>query len=290
VADKFLLGDEVRSRPIEALIAPYLSVGAQEPWAGWEAGKTTAEQAVIERFRSFGLLTIVGAGLIDGINPCAFATLIFLLSYLSAFERKGRDLLATGAAFTLGVFLTYLGVGFGFLRFLASLSILNLVGKWIYGLTLVLCLALAWGSLTDYRKARQGRLQDMSLRLPDRLRGWAKALIRKGVGMRRFVLGSFALGFGVSLVELACTGQVYLPTIIFVLGIPQWRTQASLALLIYNLVFIVPLVGVFLLVYWGTTSQQLTAWLTQRTAAIKLGTAVLFLLLAAWLGYSILTI
>jgi len=290
VGGGYLLGDQVRGRAIEALIAPYLSTGAAEPWAGWEGKSKAVEQTVVDRFRSFGLLTIVGAGLIDGINPCAFATLIFLISYLSAFERRGRDLLATGAAFTFGVFVTYLGVGLGFLKALSSLPFLNVIGRWIYGATLLLCLALAWGSLADYRKARQGRLQEMTLRLPDRLRGWAKVLIRKGVSMRGFVLASLVLGFGVSLVELACTGQVYLPTIIFVLGIPAWRTQASLALVIYNVMFIVPLVGVFLLVYYGTTSQQLTTWLARHTAKVKLGTAVVFLLLAGWLGYSLVAL
>jgi hypothetical protein len=52
--------------------------------------------------------------------------------------------------------------------------------------------------------------------------------------------------------------------------------------------FVLPLIGVFLLVYFGTTSKQLLGWMNRRTAAVKLGTAVLFLLLAAWLGYSIL--
>jgi len=109
---------------------------------------------------------VIGAGLLDGINPCAFATMIFLISYLSVRKRQGRELLATGGAFTLGVFLAYLGVGLGFLKFLTSLAILDVVGKWIYALTLVLCLALAWGSLSDFRKARAGRLEDMSLKLP----------------------------------------------------------------------------------------------------------------------------
>jgi hypothetical protein len=37
---------------------------------------------MVDRFKSLGLLTIVSPGLIDGINPCAFATLIFFISYL----------------------------------------------------------------------------------------------------------------------------------------------------------------------------------------------------------------
>ncbi len=290
VGREYLLDDEVRARAIEELIAPYLASGATEPWQDWEGQKEAAERSIVERFRSFGLLTVVGAGLLDGVNPCAFATMIFLISYLSFRKREGRELLFTGAAFTLGVFLTYLGVGFGFLKFLTALPFLNVIGKWVYGVTALICLALAWGSIADYRKAKEGRLEDMSLKLPERMRGWIKTLIREGSGAKCFVLSSFALGFGVSIVELACTGQVYLPTIIFVLGIPEWRAQASLALVLYNLMFIIPLVVVFLVVYYGTTSQQLIDWMTKHASTVKLGMAALFLVLAGWMAYSVLAL
>jgi cytochrome c biogenesis protein CcdA len=290
VGDRYLVGDEIGGRSIEELIQPYLATGAAEPWAGWEANKHVAEKTIMDRFRSLGLWTVIGAGLLDGVNPCAFATMIFLISYLSVRKRQGSELIATGAAFTTGVFLAYLGVGLGFLKFLTSLPVLNVIGKWIYGLTLVLCLGLAWGSFNDYRKARVGQLEDMSLKLPDRMRGWIRRLIREGSRARNYVIGSLFLGFVVSIIELACTGQVYLPTIIFVLGLPEWRLKATLALLVYNLMFILPLIVVFLLVYFGTTSQQLTRWMTARAAAVKLGTAILFLLLAGWLGYSIVTL
>jgi cytochrome c biogenesis protein CcdA len=289
VGEGYLVGDEIGASAIERLVQPYLTSGAAEPWAGWEAGRETAEKTILERFRSFGLWTVIGAGLLDGVNPCAFATMIFLISYLSVRKRQGRELLATGAAFTAGVFVAYLGVGFGFLRFLTSVAILSTVGKAIYGVTLVLCLALAWASFADYRKARQGQLEDMSLKLPDRLRTWIRGFIREGSRARNYVLASLVLGFAVSIVELACTGQVYLPTIIFVLGIPEWRPRAAIALLSYNVMFIVPLIAVFLLVYYGTTSQELMDWMTRHTAAVKLGTAVLFVLMAVWLGYGVIS-
>ncbi|MGC8786006.1 MAG: cytochrome c biogenesis CcdA family protein [Anaerolineae bacterium] len=290
VGDSALVGTEITGSSMEELIRPYLETGAPEPWAGYEAQKEVAEKTILERFRSLGLWTVIGAGLLDGLNPCAFATMIFLVSYLSVRKRQGREIIATGAAFTIGVFFAYLGVGLGMLKFLTSLPVLNTVGKWIYGITLVLCLSLAWGSFSDYRKAKQGKLEDMSLKLPDRMRGWIRFLIREGSRARNYVAASLVLGFVVSIVELACTGQVYLPTIIFVLGLPEWRARAVAALIVYNLMFITPLIIVFLLVYFGTTSQQLTRWMTRRAAAVKLGTAVLFLLLAGWLGYSITTL
>jgi len=289
VANTSLVADDISVGALEALIQRYLSSGSAEPWAGYEEQKEAAEQTIVDRFRSLGLLTVIGAGLIDGLNPCAFATMIFLVSYLSVRKRRGRELLATGAAFSAGVFLAYLGLGLGLLKFLTTIPVLSTIGKWIYGLTMLLCLGLAWGSFADFLKARQGRLEDMSLKLPDYLRGLERRLIREGSRARSFVLASFGLGFVVSIVELACTGQVYLPTIIFVLGLQEWRARATLALVVYNLMFVLPLIVVFLLVYFGTTSQQLTGWMLRRAAAIKLGMAVVFLLLAAWLGYSILS-
>ncbi|MBM4431469.1 MAG: hypothetical protein FJ026_14165, partial [Chloroflexi bacterium] len=136
VGDSALVGNEITGSSIEAVLQPYLSTGAAEPWLGWEAQKEIAEQTILARFRSLGLWTVVGAGLLDGVNPCAFATMIFLISYLSVRKRQGRELLVTGAMFTLGVFLAYLGVGLGFLRFLTAVPALEIIGKWIYGLTL----------------------------------------------------------------------------------------------------------------------------------------------------------
>jgi cytochrome c biogenesis protein CcdA len=290
VGQTYLLAEAVRAPAIEAALAPLIDAGSPAWWLGWESEAGQVEQTIVQRFQSFGLLTVIGAGLIDGVNPCAFATMIFLISYLSLNKRKGRELLATGAAFTAGVFLTYIGVGFGLIKFLSALPFLNAIGKWVYGLTAILCLALAWGSLVDYRKAREGRLHDMGLTLPDRLRELSKRLIRQGTSAKRFVLSAFLLGIGVSVVELACTGQVYLPTIIYVLGVPALRARATLSLLLYNLMFIAPLIGVFLLVYFGTTSEQLVGWLTKRAAAVKLAMAILFVVLAAWLILSIIAL
>ncbi len=287
IGDAYLAGSDIRAPAIETLLTPYLQSGSPEPWAGFEENAGEAEQSIVDRFRSFGILAVMGAGLLDGINPCAFATIIFLLSYLAVRKRTGKTLLAVGAAFTLGVFITYLLVGFGLLKFLTALPFLDVISKWLYGITAVICLALAVGSISDAIKARKGKLEDMSLTLPKRLRGVTHKMIREGSSSKWYVLSAFGLGLVVSLIELACTGQVYLPTIIFVMGVPELRAKATLSLLLYNLMFIVPLVVVFLLVYFGTSSQQLTEWMKKHAATVKIIMAVFFVLLAAWLIYSI---
>jgi cytochrome c biogenesis protein CcdA len=194
-----------------------------------------------------------------------------------------------GGAFALGVFVAYMLVGLGFYHVLNLLGdLLTRLGRWVYGLTAVFCLVLAVLSFVDYLKARRGDIGDMSLNLPHKLRMRINATIRKTRKSRAFVAGAFVTGIIVSFLELACTGQVYLPTIIFVMSVPELRTQATLFLLIYNLLFIAPLVVVFVLAYYGTGAKQFSNFLQERAATVKLGLSFLFLALGGWLIASLL--
>jgi hypothetical protein len=288
VGDDYLLGPDVNPTRLEEVLARYLERGAEAFWEGWEAQREDVELGLLERFRSFGVLTVIGAAAVDGLNPCAFVTIVFLLAYLSAMGRRAMTILAVGLSFTLGVFLTYLGVGVGLLRVLVSLPFLDTIGRWVYAAAALLCLVLAAGSIYDYLQARRRKPEEMALKLPTPLRKWVNRIIREGAGVRSTAPVAFITGAGVSLVELACTGQVYLPTIIFVLGVPAMRGRALAYLLLYNVVFIVPLVVVFVLAYSGTTSHQVAAFVSRRTGAIKLATAALFVVLAWWLLQAII--
>ena len=287
VGEDCLVGrDEVTLENIRAALDKYVSGGAEAAWRDFDPEQSG--KSIIERFRSFGMLTVVGAGLLDGLNPCAFATIVFFISYMALLDRKGREVLAVGGAFALGVFLTYLLVGLGLRKALEQLPLLTMLGRWVYGVTAILCLILAVFTFLDYLKARRGEPQTMTLRIPLRLRRRINRVIREGAQARAFVPVALATGFVVSIIELACTGQVYLPTIIFVMGVPEMQGQAFLYLLLYNLAFILPLVVVFVLAYFGTTSEQLGMFVNRRTATIKLGTALLFLVLAGWLLIAVL--
>lgn len=153
----------------------------------------------------------------------------------------------------------------------------------------LVCLTLAVLSLDDYRKARRGQAKDMALRLPDRLRRWVNAAVRRSTNARVFVLSSFVSGVVVSFIELACTGQVYVP-IIQGLSDPAYQAQSTLDLIVYCLAFIAPLVAVFVATYTGTSSRQLGTLVQRHTAAVKLATAVLFLGIGLWLVYDVLRI
>jgi len=285
VGDDVLIGEEAILDNLLPAVGRYAAEGAPRTWEDFdpEAG----EEGILARFQSLGAVTVLGAGLIDGLNPCAFATLVFFVSYMAFTGRRGRDVLFVGVAFTLGVFLTYLLVGVGLLKVVQSLGILSSLGRWVYLLTALLCAILAALTFRDLARARQGKLGEMTLKLPLSLRKRINKVIREGAQVRAFVGMAFVTGFLVSLIELACTGQVYLPTIVYVLSQPDLAARAFLYLILYCLMFVLPLVVVFVLSYLGTTSEQLGQFVNRHTASIKLLTGVIFVGLALWMTWTL---
>ena len=77
-----------------------------------EAPRERQERSV-DRFKQFSLWGVLIAGLIDGLNPCAFATIVFLVSYLSFLGKQSKEILTYGIIFTLGVFIAYIIAGWG---------------------------------------------------------------------------------------------------------------------------------------------------------------------------------
>lgn len=279
VGTEVLGPEEVTSARVREALQRHAAAGTSPFWEGLEVSE--GRSAIVERFRQMGPAALVVAALLDGINPCAFATILFFVSYLAVSRRPRQQLLLVGLTFTAGVFLTYLLVGLGAMRLLALASAFRVVGTALYALMGVGCLVLAGFSVHDYALARQGRLKDMTLNLPGAMRERIKGRIRAASGAA--MGAAFLSGMVVSLLELACTGQVYLPTISFVVGIPEMRSAALAYLGLYNIVFISPLVVVLLLAVYGVSATRLQDWFVRHAATTKLLMVVLFVLLGSLL-------
>ena len=94
VGDDVLIGTEANLNNLLAVVARYAGTGAERAWDDFDPEQ--GGQGIIDRFVSFSALTVLGAGLIDGLNPCAFATLVFFVSYMTFTGRRGRDVLLPG--------------------------------------------------------------------------------------------------------------------------------------------------------------------------------------------------
>ncbi len=267
-------------------LAASLKETKAEPF--WTAEITVAEREALKSSQSRFLggmiwANVIFAGLVDGINPCAFATIIFLISYLLYLKRGKRFVLYAGLFFCLGVFLSYLlfGVGLGFL--VDKLQKYPLVKIAFYAVFALISFVLAILHLRDaLRIKKTGKAEEMSMRLDtathrkmhDRIHKWGK--ITGWLAMP----GAALLGVVISSMEFVCTGQVYLPTIMSILS-DGFHWKAFCGLLVYNIAFILPLLAVTFLAYRGVGAVSLAEFSKKHLVATKLAMTALFLLLAA---------
>ncbi len=248
-----------------------------------QRGEVAAEKAVagenpfLNKFATFSPVVVLLAGLVDGINPCAFATMVFFVSFLALNRYRKEQIAYIGSAFIVGVFLTYLGLGLGIFQVLKKLQAFSLLSHIIYYAIALLALGLGIYSLCDYiTYKRTGQTRGCSLKLYNRLRSLAES--RRALLI--LIIIAFVNGFIIALLESACTGQVYFPTIAFVLKVPSLRLHALLYLILYNLAFIVPLVAIFLLACKGLASEKFSLFEQRHLGAIKLAFTILFFSLA----------
>lgn len=237
-----------------------------------------SEIAIREKYDTFTFWLILAAGLLDGINPCAFATIIFFISYLRISRRKTNEIIKTAGAFILGVFLSYYLLGLGFTGIIDALNKFKILSLALNISIALVCLVLAIMSFHDGVLCMRGRMKDMTLQLPEFLKERIRSSIRGTIKSRYIIMAAFSSGVIVSMLELACTGQVYAPAIMVMLNNPEARNSAMIYLVLYNIAFITPLIIATVLTYCGTENQKFGSFLQRHSAGVKFLTALLFLL------------
>jgi len=244
---------------------------------------------VIDFFKKFSVFTVIGNGLIDGINPCAFAVIVFFLSFLGVYGYKKAEIIYVGTFYCLAVFITYLLIGLGFFNFFYSLEQIYLIIKAFYYFVAAFCFLMAMVALYDYYKFKKtGHSQEAILQLPKFLKKKINVVIgsrmreKKG-GIWGLCASSFIVGFLVSLLEAVCTGQVYLPTIVFILKNTDLKVKAATYLVLYNFMFVLPLIIIFLLSLAGVSSAKFNDFLKKNLGRIKILMALVFFCLGLFM-------
>jgi cytochrome c biogenesis protein CcdA len=287
IGEDYLAGEEFRYEDFEKLVSKYQGKGASPPWEKvTQEALMKGEQTIIDRFKKFSLGGVLIAGLIDGLNPCAFATIVFLVSYLSFLGKKSKEILIYGIIFTFGVFIAYIIAGVGLMAGFRQLSGFPMVTKGIYLVIALLAFLLGIISFYDYILYRRGQGAKMKLQLPMALKKKIHGIIRVQTrSSKAGFIGTFVLGFVIAATEVVCTGQVYLPTIGYIMTVPKLRVNAFLNLILYNIMFIIPLVGIFVAAFFGVTSERMALATKKHTGTVKLLTAILFIGLGAFLFF-----
>ena len=215
---------------------------------------------------------LVGAAIIDSINPCAFGVLIFLLAYLFRAFHSRRSVLIHGLTYISAVFLTYLVAG---LLLLPIISQLGAISTWAYimiGVILIIFGILEIKDFFFYGKGFSlGILPSASRRI--------EVIIQHITGK---LLTSFFLGVFVALVELPCTGAVYLGVLALV-SIAGLTTSNIFLLVLYNLLFVFPLVVILFLIHRGGQTEKFERWREKYRKYMRLAIGLLLVVLGVWM-------
>lgn len=239
------------------------------------------DELVKKRFQRLTFFSVLLAGLVDGINPCAIATLIFLASILIMAGFRNSRLIAIGSAYCLASFLTYTAIGFGLFRFIHSIEGLPFVRRGLELLMAVILTVMAYFSFRDAWKYRISQDPDsITLKLPRRIKLIMNSVMRLFSTTRHALLAAFFIGVLVTLLETVCTGQVYVPTLVLIIKSGASPFLGLVYLLLYNLMFILPLVIVFGLILYGIKVQHLIDWSKRQVVKSKIIMGCLFVALA----------
>ncbi|BAS29267.1 cytochrome c biogenesis CcdA family protein [Limnochorda pilosa] len=228
---------------------------------------------------AIALPVVLAAGLVDGINPCAFTVLLlFTVTLLTGHgTAMGADtgamrtrVLLLGGTFIWAIFLTYLALGVGLLRASGWLA-QNHLGARLGALSAVF---LGLWMMKDSFLPEWGPRLGAPAVLGDVLRRW---------GSRMSFVAMLVLGILVGACTVPCSGAVYL-AVLSMLALRQEFARPYVYLVLYNVMFVVPLLVILVGASMGPTLRSLNRWnlhhrekmrLALGTGAVALGLFIL---------------
>lgn len=233
-----------------------------------EPGRTSSDNQHAEKIT---LGSIILAAIVDSINPCAFGVLIFLLATMISMSSPKRAL-KYGLLYVLIIFIVYFSAGMGIMKILMSYSeIMN----YVILVSGILVLLGGLIEIKDFFWYGKG----ISLKIPSSVKPFLEKISKKGT-----LWAVIFLGVVVALVELPCTGGIYL-AILSVMHIN--KTFGAGYLFIYNLIFVLPLFVMVLLAYFGTKTQKIASWTEENKKWMRLAAGIVMIALSLYLLNSI---
>ena len=229
----------------------------------------------------FTLPYIVGLAAADAVNPCALAILLLVLvAILTRYPRERSKVLKIGFAFTITVLVVYFLYGLVFINVFKGLSALNTIKPYLYIGLGILALVLGGFNVKDFFKyGAGGMVTEIPRKWRPRMRGFISGITS--------VWGAMIMAIIISLFLLPCTIGPYiiasglLAELAFIKTLP-W-------LLLYNIIFILPMIVITLIVYFGfRTVDQMYGWRESKIKVMHLIAGLIMLAIGILLVTGIL--
>lgn len=218
------------------------------------------------------IANITSLALADSVNPCAIAVLaMILLAIMSSNPDKKKKVLFGGMSFVLAVYIGYLFYGIVMIQiFKAFAEFLRQNSGLIYNGLAVLAMIIGVLNIRDYFSYKPGGL---ATEMPVFMRPKVKK-ITKGITSP---IGAFFIGFIITIFLLPCTIGPYiiasgLLAELGTLGALPW-------LLYYNFIFIIPMIFIIGIVYYGFAKvEDVSGWKEKNIKKLHLIAGILLFL------------
>ncbi len=209
-------------------------------------------------------LVIISA-LIDSINPCAFSILILTIAFLFSIGRMRKKVIQIGMFYILGILIVYILIGLGIMQTLHLFNTPHFMAK--VGASLLIILG-GINFINEFFPAFP-----IKFKIPKIAHHKMAELMEKGSIPTAFLLGAL-----VGICEFPCTGGPYL----MILGLlhDQATYFNGLAyLLIYNLIFVLPLVIILLIATDGKLIDKVKNWQQKERKIMRFGGGIAMIIL-----------
>jgi len=210
---------------------------------------------------------VIFAGLADGVNPCAFAVLIFVMTFLMHISSNKRKLVKVTTAYIISVLIVNLLLGV--LYYYTSVSL----GFPLFFRYLIIGFALIAGLINIKDYFFYGKW--FTLKIPGISQGFIGNYAKKAT-----VFSSVILGSAVAILEAPCSIPIYLTVVEVLKAEGRMLIDVFPYMVIYNLMFILPLILLSFLVYFGFEAKSLEKWRDKNKKYMKLVMGIILLGLA----------
>ncbi len=216
------------------------------------------------------ILTVIITAAIDSINPCAIGVLILMISVILGSGGSIKRMVFLGFVYTASVFVVYLAAGIGLVYYFASIPLF--VVEYLSISVGIIVIFVGLLEIKDYFWYGRGFSLSIPKTASQKLHNYAS---------RMSVFGIMFLGAFVSAVELPCTGAPYL-AIITILS-QYFDFKALMLLVLYNFIFVSPLIIIILLIAAGKKIEDIQQWKQDSRGTMRLFIGLLLIALSWFL-------
>lgn len=234
-----------------------------------------------DAFDVTNLLTLAGAGLLAGFNPCSISMLLMLLSLLLS---ASASVWKNGCIYLIGKYAAYSAIGAVIFLTASQISqgTMDRISRTLDVILAVLFVLAAVFYLSDAVRIFRRDYSRIRTQLPVGLRKANHRLIKKISGMSGAMQPLLILGLGaaIALGEFFCTGQIYMASITYLLK--DGQAAVWLPFIVYVTAMSVPALIMILLIQRTRNTERISDFMFRHLGAIKVCNAVLFFCFAVY--------